>query len=740
MNFILDCLLPAYYYACIATLASLPLLAIVLLFDLIVGRWLGAAIRSLLWTLVALRMLIPIGLPNTAGLPNLGWAVLEGGSPHESASHRSPVQPRPDSPPVIPGEQLVQHVGSDLIMATTHSERAPTPQPTNSSTWDWEMLVVLGILLIWPVVAFSLFGRAVVASVRFALRLRRIPSASDPLLLEVLGEVCQTMLIRRAPKVKFVPELTCPALFGCLRPTLCLPVTADPPSRNELPRNELRMVLIHELAHLVRYDGYVAWLLKLVQAVHWFNPLAWFVTRQVAHTRELACDEAVRRFTTSAEHPSYGELIVRFASAKPSINLGLIGLWFARPMRRLKSRIAACAPGRQRRWRLPRPVALVLLAIVACVGLTDRAPSSVIQAPAPPQPIEASPEIIAAAEVAMARHRDPRPAGSDIVEEREYDVADALEKLSEADPKADALEWLLTHIRPDGNDSPKPALVSLDRTAGRLKLRMTRYEHANFADALTGIERSGPWNVEIQIRFFRVATLEELGDLTWELVDAPAPFPDSSRNDWQQRSENEAALSMTSVTTSSGPFTTSMLSHDQMRRAVRSVQSNRRSNILNAPRVLLANGTSGFVRDQSFAPYVTGLARSRDPQQSQLEPVVSVLSEGTLLELRGDVVDASTLELSCRATFSEIESVTEGRLPGFSQVFQVPQLQEVVVQAHHLRFSPGETLVVAPIARLQDRDKPVDSLCFALTPIWTPATMPSPSTTSPPAQYIDETK
>jgi hypothetical protein len=65
----------------------------------------------------------------------------------------------------------------------------------------------------------------------------------------------------------------------------------------------------------------------------------------------------------------------------------------------------------------------------------------------------------------------------------------------------------------------------------------------------------------------------------------------------------------------------------------------------------------------------------------------------------------------------------------------VPQLEEVVVQAHHVRFAPGETLVVAPIARLQERDKPVESLCFALTPIWTPATMPTT-----PATYIDETK
>lgn len=734
MNIYLEYLFNAYYYMVVAATAVLALFAIVLVVDLLLGRWLAPAIRSLLWTLVALRMLIPIGLPHTAGMPNLWWAAIEGGSPYKTPAKRSPIQPRPDSPPVIPSEVLTQLVGNDLPMPTPPVDTSPARQPTRDSTWDWQMLVGLSLSLIWPLGVLVLFGRTVLASFRFTSRLRRLPAVNDPDVIKVLDEICQTMLIRRAPRVKYVPELSCPALFGCLRPTLCLPVASE-----SLSRSELRMVLIHELAHLVRYDGYVVWLLKLVQAVHWINPLAWFVTRQVAHTRELACDEVVRRFTTPAAHLSYGELIVRFASAKPTVNLGLVGLWFARPVHRLKSRIAACATGRQKRWRIPRPISLLLLALVACVGLTDRAPSSVIEPPAPPQPIVTSPEIITAAEAAMARHRDPRPAGSEVIEEREYDIALALEKLAEADPKADSLQWLLSHIRPDGNDSPKPALVDIERQAGHMTLRMSRNEHARFAEALAGLNRSGPWDVEIQIRFFRVTSLEQLGNLTWNVADAPSHLREFHRHEWPQEAPNEADISMTTIVTAQGPFSTAMLSHDQMRRAVRSVMSNRRNNIPMAPRVRLANETWGLIRDQSYAPYVTGLARSSDPQVSKLEPVVSVYSEGTQMELRGQVVDAETLELSCRAAFSEIESVAEGRLPGTEQVVQVPKINQVVLQAHHVRFTPGQSLVVAPIARMRERNGPVEALCFTLTPIWTPATAPNPSSTQE-LTYIDETK
>src|SRR5690606_27042335 len=245
-----------------------------------------------------------------------------------------------------------------------------------------------------------LLSRSVIGSVRFAARLRRLPVVNDTAITELLEEVARVMLIRRVPKVKYVPGLSAPALFGSVRPTLCLPETEQ-----LLSRDELRMVFFHELAHLVRYDGYMAWLLTVVQAVHWFNPFAWFVTRQVAHTRELACDDVVRRFTSTTEHPTYGDLIVRFAAARPSVNLGLVGLWFARPIRRLKSRVAACSPERTRRWRLPRPVSLVLVAVVACFGLSDRAPSATVKKSPPlPAPNIASPEVVAAAEVAMKRY------------------------------------------------------------------------------------------------------------------------------------------------------------------------------------------------------------------------------------------------------------------------------------------------------------------------------------------------
>jgi hypothetical protein len=51
-----------------------------------------------------------------------------------------------------------------------------------------------------------------------------------------------------------------------------------------------RCVLLHELAHLRRRDHWVSWLELVGACLYWWNPLFWFVSRQVHENAELACD------------------------------------------------------------------------------------------------------------------------------------------------------------------------------------------------------------------------------------------------------------------------------------------------------------------------------------------------------------------------------------------------------------------------------------------------------------------
>jgi len=56
---------------------------------------------------------------------------------------------------------------------------------------------------------------------------------------------------------------------------------------------QLDAVMAHEREHIARHDNLKAHLHSLVEALFWFHPLVWFISRQLMEERERACDESV---------------------------------------------------------------------------------------------------------------------------------------------------------------------------------------------------------------------------------------------------------------------------------------------------------------------------------------------------------------------------------------------------------------------------------------------------------------
>jgi carboxyl-terminal processing protease len=112
-------------------------------------------------------------------------------------------------------------------------------------------------------------------------------------------------------------------------------------------KERLRAVLLHELAHVQRFDCLTQWLAQLARAVHWFNPLAWLAVRELRREQELACDDRVLR--TGLLAADYAEHLLAMASRRPAYRFATgVALAMARPAkihRRLRSILD---PGRNR--------------------------------------------------------------------------------------------------------------------------------------------------------------------------------------------------------------------------------------------------------------------------------------------------------------------------------------------------------------------------------------------------------
>lgn len=159
-----------------------------------------------------------------------------------------------------------------------------------------------------------LAGVVVLASRVFMqqVRVRRWIKAGREVSLPALEDARRLMPVRRRIGVHIVPQITTPALTGLFRPKLLLPAAA-------LENVNLRMVFLHELAHVRRWDILVKWAAIAARTLHWFNPLVWLLTRRLGADQELLADAAALRALGAEEQKAYGETLLALASdSKPA--------------------------------------------------------------------------------------------------------------------------------------------------------------------------------------------------------------------------------------------------------------------------------------------------------------------------------------------------------------------------------------------------------------------------------------
>jgi len=124
---------------------------------------------------------------------------------------------------------------------------------------------------------------------RAAARLRAACQPLDgPEVRETYLALCEALDIRRPPQLLQCGREMSPLLTGVLKPAIVLPTRL----LSECSRDEVRLVLMHELSHLRRGDLLWSWLPVLTRLLFFFHPLVWLADREWRDAQETACDAA----------------------------------------------------------------------------------------------------------------------------------------------------------------------------------------------------------------------------------------------------------------------------------------------------------------------------------------------------------------------------------------------------------------------------------------------------------------
>jgi len=98
-----------------------------------------------------------------------------------------------------------------------------------------------------------------------------------------------------------------PTAIGLVKPAVVMPRWV----MQELSPGELNQILLHELAHLRRWDDWTNLAQKIVKALFFFHPAVWWIEKKVSLEREMACDDAVLAETASPR--AYAECLAHLA-------------------------------------------------------------------------------------------------------------------------------------------------------------------------------------------------------------------------------------------------------------------------------------------------------------------------------------------------------------------------------------------------------------------------------------------
>ena len=185
------------------------------------------------------------------------------------------------------------------ISSTTFSNAFPT-----LSRWV-TTLYFIGVALV--------LGR-LIRGVWGGHRLRKMSNAvKDPVLLEMVRNQAHRLGLKVAPTIAWCEQISIPVVVGIVTPMILLPMAVV----SGLTPSQLQALLRHELSHIRRYDPVVNLLQRIIEALLFFHPVVWFVSRRISIERELAADDMV--LAAGWDRPLYADALVRMAELASTI-------------------------------------------------------------------------------------------------------------------------------------------------------------------------------------------------------------------------------------------------------------------------------------------------------------------------------------------------------------------------------------------------------------------------------------
>lgn len=234
---------------------------------------------------------------------------------------------------------------------------APVSDSGSSTGLPWGAITAYA----WMTIALLLIARVGIGFLRVLWVVRT--AETIPLAIAAAADDARDRIgLDREVRLLASSFVAVPMVTGFVRPTLLLPASAA-----EWPEDLRQVVLVHELAHLKRWDTLTLVLTQLVTALYWFHPQVWVASRAARRECERACDDLV--LITGTRPSDYAGHLLSMARVMPEIeSLGAATLGMSERSQLEGRLLAILQPGIRRRRIEGRAAALVAIAMTLLIA------------------------------------------------------------------------------------------------------------------------------------------------------------------------------------------------------------------------------------------------------------------------------------------------------------------------------------------------------------------------------------
>ena len=277
------------------------LLFIIVVFILRTIRKLNATTRYIILWLTLLTL---------AFLPFVGLLLIAGESIDFMPS--SSKQETADRPSLVPPKQRsnLSSFDSGRLTASDGEESFLARFPDfKSINIPVPMKVLPSLILgLWVLVTIFMLSR-LLRSHFYTRRLKRDVLLLSPAYQQEITEFIRSSGIERKVTIYATSNVRMPMSIGLFNPVILIPSDL----MDELTGEQLKHVILHELAHIRRWDDWTNLMQRIIEAFYFWNPMILYIGRQMSLQREIACDDWV--IILSGEPKSYALCLTRLIEA-----------------------------------------------------------------------------------------------------------------------------------------------------------------------------------------------------------------------------------------------------------------------------------------------------------------------------------------------------------------------------------------------------------------------------------------